>query len=163
MKPSLTIASLVLSGVLASGCGSSDETTQQETSTENQAPPISPPPAQTQSPVSVETRTDTIATIHQQTQEPEPAPKAALILEGPYRVQVGAFRKAAHATALESIAKGRFGLPATSEYSEKLSVYRVRVGGFRTLRDALAFRNKIKKTFPDEFSDAWVVNTAKER
>ncbi len=163
MKSSLTIACLLLCGIIASGCGSSENATQEETSTESQAPPPSPPPAQTQSPVGVETRTDTIATIHQAIQEPEPAPRAAPSFDGAYCVQVGAFHKAAHATALESLTKDRFHMPTTSQYFEKLSVYRVRVCGFRTIRDALSFKNKITKAYPGEFDDAWVIDRGKER
>ena len=163
MKPLLLAGCLLLCVVLNSGCGSSSDTTQQTTVVENQPSSPAPPPTQPQPTAAIETRTDTIAAFHQQqAQEIEPLPKASQALEGQYRVQVGAFRKAANATARETLARSRFNLPTTSEYSEKLSVYRVRVGAFRSFHEAVAFRDKIKAAYPGEFGDAWIANTAKE-
>ncbi len=162
LKPPTITACLLLCALLAAGCGSSGEAIQQETSTESVAPPPPPTPTQQQPAARVETRTDTIATMHQPAQESEPAPRAPSGDQGQYQVQVGAFHKAAHATALENVARDRFNLPTTSAYSEKLTVYRVRIGGFHSLREAVGFRNKIKKAYPADFSDAWVVDLRRE-
>jgi len=163
MKPLFIASCLLPCVVLITGCGSSSDTTQQESAVESQPSTPAPPPTPPQPTAAVETRTDTIAALHQQqAQEIEPPPKASRVLEGQYSVQVGAYRKAANATARENLARTRFDLPATSEYSEKLSVYRVRVGAFRSFREAVAFRDKIRDAYPGEFGDAWIVNTKKE-
>lgn len=161
MKPFLFFFLLLPCTLVLAGCGSSEEATQDETGTEGQEVQQAPPPAPTQ-PASVETKTDTIATVHQQAQEPEPPQKTVSPVTGKFRVQVGAFRKAAHATALENLVKGRFSLPTTSEYSQARGVYRVRVGEFSAFSEANAFRTKIRKDYPAEFGDAWIVDTERE-
>ncbi|MGA9119247.1 MAG: SPOR domain-containing protein [Bacteroidota bacterium] len=158
MNTRLTLACVLLGAAICPGCGSTDDVSQQ-TDQEKQPQPQA---AAAQPPVSIETRTDTIASIHQQVPEPETAPRLPALSNGLYRVQVGAFRKAANATTWENFSKKRLGQPAVSEYSERLGVYRVRVGAFETMREVLTFWRKIRKEYPKEFGDAWVIIPGRE-
>lgn len=160
MKTFLVLSCFLPFVLFLPGCGSSEEGTQENTAAVGQE--VQPPPAQKTPPASVETRTDTIATVRQPLPEPEPPQKSVTGMIARYRVQVGAFRKAANATALENRVKGRYSLPTTSEYSQARGVYRVRIGEFQTFSEASAFRAKIRKEYPSEFGDAWIVDTERE-
>ena len=161
MKPILALACLLLPALFFIACGASRESSDDGT-TYVQSQTASAPPQESRQSMSIATHTDTIATIHQPTTEPEPTPKTSVSSDASYKVQVGAYHKAAHATARENLSKNRFNLSTTSEYSEKLGVYRVRVGAFKTQAEAVAFSRKLRKEYPAEFGDAWIVNLEKE-
>jgi hypothetical protein len=153
MNTPLTLACVLFGLVFCPGCGSTDDTTQ--STDQGNAPP--PPAAESRPSVSIETRTDTIATLHQQVPEQESPPRKAHPAVPLYRIQVGAFHRAANASSWVAFVRRQLGLPTVSEYSETRGVYRVRVGAFETKREALKYWRKLRRDLPRQFGDAWVV------
>jgi cell division protein FtsN len=134
--------------LLLPGCGT-HETVVQEPSLESQPAGQQPPP------VSIETRTDTVATIRTPAQELPPVPATAP--QNRFKVQIGAFHDPQRATLIQNLARERFAVPASNEYDTARGTYRIRVGSFETRKDAEDFRRKMQKEFPGEYADAWII------
>ncbi|HEX9005987.1 MAG TPA: SPOR domain-containing protein [Bacteroidota bacterium] len=144
-----TVLSATLAALLiAAGCGSHEQTTEDRS--------IIPPQPEQQSPVSIETRTDTVATIHPPAQEPPGRPAATAGLQR-FKVQIGAFRDPQHASLVQNLARERFALPASNEYDTGTGTYRIRIGSFETRKEAEDFRKKMQQDFPGEYGDAWII------
>jgi cell division septation protein DedD len=136
--------------VIISGCGSHEPVVEE--------PLMSPPPAEQQPPpVSIETRTDTVATIRTPAQEPQQVPPTPAV-QARFKVQIGAFHDPQRATVIQNLARERFALPAINEYDAAHGTYRIRVGSFETRKEAEDFRKKMQQQFPGEYADAWIIN-----
>ena len=131
--------------LIAAGGGSSQQTTEDR----NTAPP--------QPAMSIETRTDTVATIHPTIQEPPPKAPAAVAPVQRFKVQIGAFRDPQHASLVQNLARERFALAASNEYDTGSGTYRIRIGAFETRQEAEDFRKKMQHDFPGEYADAWII------
>lgn len=78
-----------------------------------------------------------------------------------YMVQIGAFREAQHATAVQTLARERFELPVVNDYNAQRKLYQVRVGFFETEAEALDFRARLIKEYRNDYWDAWAVQITK--
>ncbi len=133
---------------IAAGCGSHEQATEEQS--------VIPQQQEQQPPVSIETRTDTVAAIHAPAQEPPSRPATTAGAQR-FKVQIGAFRDPQHASLVQNLARERFALPASNEYDTGTGTYRIRIGSFETRKDAEDFRRKIQQEFPGEYGDAWII------
>lgn len=145
---------LLVSVTLVSGCGSTDETREEEVPT----PEAPPPPvvsAPVEPPVSFSTRTDTVLSA------PAVTPTAPVVNQRPpetqYLVQVGAFKDAEKATRVQNVTRERLAMTVLNDYNTLIGMYQIRVGFFETREAAAAFRDRIVKDYPEEYRDSWIV------
>ncbi len=74
-----------------------------------------------------------------------------------FTVQIGAFGRASNALRAQKKAKARFvDQPVFNNYVRGAKLYRVSVGRYEDRQDAFAFRDRIKRTFPQEYSQCWI-------
>lgn len=74
-----------------------------------------------------------------------------------YTVQVGAYRRAPFALALQKTLKSEHGeQPVFNLYTASDGMYRVTVGKFETLKEATKYRNKLAKEQPKRYGECWV-------
>jgi cell division septation protein DedD len=74
-----------------------------------------------------------------------------------FTVQIGAFGRASNALRAQKKAKARFAdQPVFNNYIKSVRLYRVSVGRYEDRQDAFALRDKIRKTFPQEYSQCWI-------
>ncbi len=73
-----------------------------------------------------------------------------------YSVQLGAFRILGNADRAKKIAQQRYKKPVYHFYDKPIKMYRVTVGNFPKLKEALKFLKAIQKEHPKEYKDAWV-------
>ncbi len=143
----ISLSAALAAALIASGCGSQEQATQERMD--------NPPQAEPQPAMSIETRTDTVATIHPPAQEPPPGAAAAAVQR--FKVQIGAFRDPQHASLVQNQARERFATAASNEYDTGSGTYRIRIGSFETRKEAEDFRKKMQQDFPGEYGDAWII------
>lgn len=74
-----------------------------------------------------------------------------------FTIQIGAFGRASNALRAQRRAKERFSdQPVFNNYVKSVKLYRVSVGRYEDRQDAFALRERIKKTFPQEYSQCWI-------
>ncbi len=74
-----------------------------------------------------------------------------------FTIQIGAFGHASNALRAQKKAKARFSdQPVFNNYVKGAKIYRVSVGRYEDRQDAFALRDKIKRTFPEEYSQCWI-------
>jgi len=132
------------------GCGSSEETSQS-------VPPPSPQPTvqQPQTKPDFETRTDTVAALHKAPRAGASSARREVQIR--YMVQIGAFKDPTNASDVQTAARQRYHMPVVNDYHTTLSLYQIRIGFFETRGAADAFRERMRKEFPADYKDAWVV------
>ena len=152
--------------VLLSGCGSNEPLLEDEPSAEpatTQAPPEQEPQAPPPAPsVAVETHTDTVTTLHQQqpaTEVSEASGERQVQSSGNFVVQIGAFKKARHATACQKKALERFPGKVLNAFDQPRGLYLIRVGSFASRSEAMSFADHVRSEFTSEYRDAFVATT----
>ncbi len=131
----------------AFGCSSEKETLL--------PPPVEPKiekPAET--PVNFSTNTDTVSSS-QAIQRID----TVVVLRDPqvrFMVQIGAYKEAENASRIQAIARDRYKMPVLNDYNPTLMLYQIRLGFFETRESATAFRDRMKREFPEDYGDAWV-------
>lgn len=107
-----------------------------------------------------ETRTDTVTTQmpHNRFADTSGAQPGAGIR---YMVQIGAFKEASHATAVQTLARQRYDLPVVNDYNAQRKLYQVRIGFFETEADAQAFKARLIREYRSDYWDAWAVQINK--
>ncbi len=81
-----------------------------------------------------------------------------------YTVQVGAYRRASNALAMQKVLKKEHdAFPVFNIFDQPESLYRVTVGKFETLREATNFRNTLMKQHPKRFAECWVTYIERSR
>ena len=81
-----------------------------------------------------------------------------------YTVQVGAFRRAPNALALQKVLKAELSdQPVFNMFATPEGLYRVTIGKFETLREASNYRNRILKEHPKRFDACWVTYIERSR
>jgi cell division septation protein DedD len=135
---------------LLTGCGTSEQT--EETSA-----PLAPPPTQPAPPAPPEYRSqvDTVSALQAAPLSPDSSGAAAA--QERYVVQIGAFKDPALANTAQSLARQRYAMTVLNDYNPLVGLYQIRVGFFDTKEEAYLFRARIQKEFPEEYTDAWVV------
>ena len=73
-----------------------------------------------------------------------------------YSVQLGAFRVLANADKEKKIAQQRYKKPVYQFFDKPIKMYRVTVGNFSKINEALKFLKLIQQAHPKEYKDAWV-------
>ena len=73
-----------------------------------------------------------------------------------YSVQLGAFRVLSNADRAKKVAQQRYKKPVYQFYDKPIKMYRVTVGNFSKLKDALKFLKTIQQQHAKEYKDAWV-------
>lgn len=74
-----------------------------------------------------------------------------------YTVQVGAFRKASNALALQKLLKRNHGdQPVFNMFMQAAGMYHVTIGKFETIREAYNYRKQLLKDDPKRFAECWV-------
>ena len=91
----------------------------------------------------------------------KPAPRVFLPIDRSghtrFTVQIGAFRGASNALRVQKSAKARFSeQPVFNKYITQAKMYRVSIGKFENRNTAFAFRDKMRKQFPKEYSQCWI-------
>lgn len=89
------------------------------------------------------------------------SPTARANIERPehpvFTIQIGAFGRASNALRAQKKARVRFAdQPVFNNYVKNAKLYRVSVGRYEDRQDAFALRDKIKRTFPQEYSQCWI-------
>jgi cell division septation protein DedD len=135
---------------LLGGCGSSTESRETQTSSDPRAVNKQVP-----SKMVFETRTDTVAL--QKTQLDSIGAHRTRELQVRYMVQIGAFKDPQYASAVQTTARERYHKPALNDYNTTLALYQIRIGFFETKTDAYAFRQRMRREYPNDYKDAWVV------
>jgi cell division septation protein DedD len=74
-----------------------------------------------------------------------------------YSVQIGAFRISFNADRCLRLIKKRTTYSTVHFYDKAIKMYRVTVGHFIKKEEAFAFRKSLKKNFPKDYRDCWVV------
>ena len=142
---------VVYAGILpGTGCGSSSETQTDSTA--------KPPPSvvrQTPPPVELTTTTDTLHTVPPR--EGARPDSSASQLRARYTVQIGAFKNAGNANDVQQKARQRYQLPVFSDFDTARGFYRICIGVFDSRKSAETFGENLRKEFPGEYSDCWVV------
>lgn len=134
------------------GCGTSGQMEEAQTPGESIAVPAPPPPP----PQEFRSRTDTVSAEQKAAGIPKEDESGAPVLIR-YLVQVGAFKDPMLADAAHSTAKQRFALTVLNDYNPLVGLYQIRIGFFDTKEEAQTFRDKIKKEFPEDYRDSWIV------
>ncbi|HXG01307.1 MAG TPA: SPOR domain-containing protein [Bacteroidota bacterium] len=134
------------SALLALRCGTSSESDRAWTFSTPDSTTESKPPA-------FEAHADTVAVKPSQDQ----AATAQRTSAARYSVQIGSFRFRRNAGRAHTLARQRFQLPVINDYDAARKLYQIRVGFFSTWDEALAFRNQLLATHPQEYGDAWIV------
>lgn len=79
-----------------------------------------------------------------------------------FTVQIGAFALPKNALRNQKLAKARFTkLPVYNNFYSRGRIYRVSVGKFATLREALAAKKDIVRKYPKDYSGCWINYIAK--
>ncbi|HTY10087.1 MAG TPA: SPOR domain-containing protein [Bacteroidota bacterium] len=73
-----------------------------------------------------------------------------------YSVQVGAFKVLSNADRSKKSAQQRYKKPVYQFFDKPIKMYRVTIGNFARLNEALKFLKSIQKDRPKEYKDAWV-------
>ncbi len=73
-----------------------------------------------------------------------------------YSVQLGAFRVLSNADRAKKIAQQRYKKPVYQFFDKPIKMYRVALGNFPKLNEALKFLKTIQQQHPKEYKDAWV-------
>lgn len=145
-----TLPATLLTAAVLWGCGSSEETAEQ-------VPPQPPAPVvqETQKKPAFETRTDTVATVREAERQ-----QSGHVRRDPqirFMVQIGAFRDPKNASVVQTDARQRYRLPVLNDYHTKLGLYQIRIGFFETRDAAQAFTLQMKREYPNDYQDCWVV------
>jgi cell division protein FtsN len=74
-----------------------------------------------------------------------------------FMVQIGAFKEPRLAAAVQALARERFRMPVLNDYFLQSGLYQIRIGFFETRDAATAFLARMKKEYPEDYKDAWVV------
>ncbi len=73
-----------------------------------------------------------------------------------YSVQLGAFRILSNADRAKKIAQQRYKKPVYQFFDKPIKMYRVTLGNFPKINEALKFLKMIQQQHPKEYKDAWV-------
>ncbi len=83
-------------------------------------------------------------------------PSAPAMKKRYYAVQIGAFRQASNLTRCVATARKRFTEPVKEFYDRGISLHRVVIGEFSSVRAASALLKTLKAQYPRDYTDAWV-------
>lgn len=159
----------LLGGCAASGDLSEESQEGSAAAVQPETTAVVPAPAKPSAPAQTNrqgftTKEDTIEVESAQRSHPSdhlPAmvqPHAAAAMHGEFAVQIGAFRNEANARRTKELFERRFTrTAATMLFDEAAGLYRVSAGDFTTQKEAMRFAASLRKKYPREYKQAWVV------
>jgi cell division septation protein DedD len=172
MKPS-SILALVFAfglGLFAAGCTASsqlDEGTETQPAPAKTPAPVTPAVVKTTPPVQTNrqgftTKEDTIEVESaQKNRRPEHTPvvvqRRAPVVKTTYGVQIGAFKEEKNAQRATGTLAKRYKKPAAFFFDEGLKIFKVTIGNFATEQEAKQFAAAMKKKYPKEYKNVWVI------
>jgi cell division protein FtsN len=147
VSPLVMMASAL--AVFLPGCGSSEEPAAVEK-------PAAPSP-RNESPDKVQfhTRADTVTALHAAEHGTVGAPGRRAQIR--FMVQIGAFRDPHYASAVQGEARKRYHMPVLNDYLAGPGLYQIRIGFFESRRDARTFQQQMRRDYPSEYKDSWIV------
>jgi len=148
VSPVVMVASAL--AVLLPGCSSTEEPAAKP------EPPLPAPRTEPPAGVQVRTSADTINALR--AAEHRTVGAEEKFAGDRYTVQIGAFRDAPHAGAVQAEARRRFRLPVLNDYHAGTGFYQIRVGLFATRDAARAFLARMRHDYPAEYGDSWIVH-----
>jgi len=141
--------------LLLAGCGSSEQTQQQQPSP-GVPPVVLPEPAPAQQPPRFETQTDTVIATRES--EQEAAVDSGLAgADVRFMIQIGAFQDPQNASVAQNLARERYHLPVLNDYTARIGLYQIRIGFFETRNAAHEFLVRMQTEYPQDYKDSWVV------
>jgi len=148
VSPVVMMASAL--AVLLPGCTSSEEPAAKP------GPPLPAPRAEGPADVSLRTSADTVRALHGASHGTVGGEEKSAGVR--YTVQIGAFKTAPRASAVQAEARARFHLPVLNDYHAGTGLYQIRIGFFATREEARAFLTRMQHDFPAEYRDSWIVH-----
>lgn len=130
-------------------CGSTPEAQKEEQSAPAQ--PVIPEPVQLQ----LETKSDTVASHSSGDETMTTDQKGERQIR--FMVQIGAFKDPHNASRIQTTARDRYRMPVLNDYHTQLDLYQIRIGFFETYDRANTFRLKLRRDFPVDYADTWIV------
>ena len=146
------VSFILFVGFILTGCGASHDTEK------SWLPPSVDPTAQSRK-TTFETRTDTVDAVGARQHTELAAPYNSAPVR--FMVQIGSFREVQFASSVQSAARERYPLPVVNEYNAVRKLYQIRIGFFETEKDATEFLLKLRKDYPEDYKDAWVISLNK--
>jgi cell division septation protein DedD len=147
VSPLVMMASAL--AVFLPGCGTTGETAQ--------APRPAPAAPRTETPEGVRfhTQADTVTAVHAAEHETVGSPGKTSQIR--FMVQIGAFRDPHHASEVQTSARTRYHMPVLNDYLAGQALYQIRIGFFDTRENARTFQQQMRKDFPADYTDSWIV------
>ena len=150
MKVSPVVMMASALAVLLPGCSSTEEPAAQP------GPPLPAPRTEPPRGVQVRTSADTVNALHAAVHGTVGA--AEKRAGDRFTVQIGAFREAPRAGALQAQARRRFHESVLNDYHAGTGLYQIRIGSFATREEARAFLERIRHDYPADYADSWIVH-----
>jgi cell division septation protein DedD len=135
--------------VFLPGCGSSGE----PAGTGRPAPPS--PRSESPERVQFHTQADTVLALHAAEHGTVGAPGRTAQIR--FMVQIGAFRDPHRASAVQAGARKRYRMPVMNDYLAGPGLYQIRIGFFETRESARSFQQQMRRDYPSEYGDSWIV------
>ena len=135
--------------VFLPGCGSSEE----PAAVEKPAPPA--PRNESPERVQFHTHADTVTALNAGEHGTVGAPGRTAQIR--FMVQIGAFRDPHHASEVQTSARTRYHMPVLNDYLAGQALYQIRIGFFDTRENARTFQQQMRKDFPADYTDSWIV------
>ncbi len=158
----IVLASCVAALLLFAGCGSSNETSKENTTPPPASKPAEPVAKQESAPPAA--KVDTVNVVNVQT-APKPTYDQQNLgqqtatspgMTSGFAVQIGAYKTEENAQRASSLAKDRFGLIVQTITDKTDGLFKVLVGSFASRDEARKFRDDITQKYPVDYKDAWV-------
>jgi cell division septation protein DedD len=149
MKASPLVMMASALAVFLPGCGTTGEPAPAH------APSVPAPAPQAPDSVQFHTQTDTVralrASEHTTVGVPGRAPQIR------FMVQIGAFKDPHRASVVQAEARKRYHMPVLNDYFAGSGLYQIRIGFFESRDTARVFQQQMRKEFPSEYTDSWIV------
>jgi cell division septation protein DedD len=147
VSPLVMMASAL--AVFLPGCGSSEEPAAA-------GRPATPSP-RNEGPEKVQfhTRADTVTALHAAEHGTVGAQGMATRIR--FMVQIGAFKDPHHASAVQGEARKRYHMPVANDFLAGPGLYQIRIGFFETRKEAQTFQQQMRRDYPSEYKDSWIV------
>jgi cell division protein FtsN len=147
VSPLVMMASAL--AVLLPGCGSSGE------QADSGKPAAPSPGGENRDRVQFHTQADTVLALHAAEHGMVGAPGRTAQVR--FMVQIGAFKDPQHASAVQAGARKRYHMPVMNDYLAGPGLYQIRIGFFESRELARAFQMQMKRDYPSDYGDSWIV------
>jgi len=146
VSPLVMMASAL--AVFLPGCGSSEEPAAGKA----EAPS---PPGESPENVQFHTRADTVTALQAAERGTVGAPGGTSRIR--FMIQIGAFKDPHRASTVQTEARKRYHMPVLNDFHAVAGLYQIRIGFFESRGEARIFQQQLKRDYPSEYSDTWIV------